>query len=53
MHLSQCKIDKPYDSRAAEDLYGDFVDCFAGHGWSSTLLQKAGRATILGAAANV
>ena len=50
--LIQCKIDKPYDSRAAEDLCGDFVDCFAGHGWSSTLLQKAGRATILGAAAH-
>ena len=49
--LIQCKIDKPYDSRAAEDLYGDFVDCFAGHGWSAPLLQRVERATILRAAA--
>ena len=40
-----------HDAREAAELYGDFADAYASHGWSEQRLQRARRRVVLRAAA--
>ena len=40
-----------HDARETAELYGDFADAYAAHGWTETRLQRASREVVLRAAA--